>query len=98
MPRARGIPDASKHEAAPMAAPLPRLVALEDDPDCCKLIQACLKADYSTVFANNGAELLRLVGDSAVDVILLDVRCFAQPAATSIPILPAAARRQLFQT
>jgi DNA-binding response OmpR family regulator len=73
MPRARGIPDASKHEAAPMAAPLPRLVALEDDPDCCKLIQACLRADYSTVFANSGAELLRLVDDSAVDVILLDV-------------------------
>jgi DNA-binding response OmpR family regulator len=73
MPHSRDVAYVRKQEEAPMAARLPRLVALEDDPDCCKLIRACLKADYSTVFANNGAELLRLVEDGAVDVILLDV-------------------------
>lgn len=51
----------------------PRIAILEDNPDCRRLLQVTLRADYECVFCRSGDELLRIVGAAAADLVLLDI-------------------------
>lgn len=51
----------------------PRVVILEDDPGCRRLLQVALRADYDCAFCGSGKELLRSVEATAADLVLLDI-------------------------
>ena len=62
-------------EAPVAAAPIARLLLVEDDPDYQQLLEFVLhKAGYQLVFASDATSGLRAVAETSPDVILLDYR------------------------
>jgi len=51
----------------------PRVAVLDDDADLCKLLRFLLEKEFEVVMASGGEHLRRLVDESAVDVIVLDI-------------------------
>ena len=56
-----------------MDAKQPKVAVLDDDADLCNLLRLLLEKEYEVVMASGGAELRRMVDESAVDVIVLDI-------------------------
>jgi two-component system cell cycle response regulator len=56
------------------AARLPTILVVDDDPDTVTILSRYLQREgFITIEATSGAECLRIVRDSQVDVILLDL-------------------------
>ena len=76
-----------------------RILIVDDEPINLKVLAAILEDDYAVSEAQNGAEALRAVGESAPDLILLDVKMpeidgyevcrklKADPATREIPVI-----------
>ena len=52
----------------------PRVLIVDDSPDCIDLLVEALSDEYAVVVAKNGAKALTLAENQTPDLILLDVR------------------------
>jgi CheY-like chemotaxis protein len=56
-----------------MAAPKPRLLIIDDEPDILWSLSLLLETSYTVTTAENGAAALRALDETAFDAVLLDL-------------------------